>query len=338
VPFHGIPGSTYSRTSTISTRNSSFRRTARSHSGSARLGIELDESRIVKRKVFPRHHIRRGSDRASGRDPGAALLRPPAALRYGYALDHTHTYTRAGDARHWFAKDEKARRRRLDDAATLFSEIMGLRTNRFRRTCWISPTVRSCCAGAQESRVGIRRINTAAASPFAATPMGPGWGPPAAIRVEARQRSASRSAVSSTDVVPAGHERGRNEAPYQQPVHHRGDATAPRSRGAQHQLAQTRPMNAEILSWSVRAALSRASRLDGRHAAHDIDEKPGDVRSAVGEQNRSRQRRGRAMADKLAGRAPRVLVAPALRTEAPGRLPPPAQDAILPHYTGGLSP
>jgi lipid-binding SYLF domain-containing protein len=170
------------------------------------------------------------------------------------------------------AADEKTKTAgRLDDAASLFAEVMSTPDKSIpqdllnRAQCIVLvPELKKAAfgIGAKYGR-GFDLCRTA---------RGQGWGPPAAIRIEGGSIG-FQIGVSSTDVILlVMNERGMKRLTSSK-FTIGADATAAAGPVGRNATAQTDAlMTAEILSWSRSKGLFAGISLDGATLRNDIDE------------------------------------------------------------------
>ena len=170
------------------------------------------------------------------------------------------------------AADEKTKTAgRLDDAASLFAEVMSTPDKSIpqdllnRAQCIVLvPELKKAAfgIGAKYGR-GFDLCRTA---------RGQGWGPPAAIRIEGGSIG-FQIGVSSTDVILlVMNERGMKRLTTSK-FTIGADATAAAGPVGRNATAQTDAlMTAEILSWSRSKGLFAGISLDGATLRNDIDE------------------------------------------------------------------
>jgi lipid-binding SYLF domain-containing protein len=161
-----------------------------------------------------------------------------------------------------FAADEKSKTaERLDDSATLFSEIMGAPDKSIPQDLLDKSYCIVLVPGLKKAAFVVGAKYGRGFS-ICRNPNGPGWGPPAAIRIEGGSVG-FQIGVSSTDVVLLiMNEGGMKHL-----------ATSKFTIGADATAAQTDAlMNAEILSWSRSRGAFAGISLDGATLRNDIDE------------------------------------------------------------------
>jgi lipid-binding SYLF domain-containing protein len=160
---------------------------------------------------------------------------------------------------------------RLDDAASLFSEIMGTPDRSIPQDLLDKS---SCVVLVPDLKKGAFVIGGKYGRGFAVcrNPGGQGWGPPAAIRIEGGSVG-FQIGVSSTDVVLlVMNERGMKKLTSSK-FTIGADAAAAAGPVGRTATAQTDGlMTAEILSWSRSKGLFAGVSLDGATLRNDIDE------------------------------------------------------------------
>jgi len=170
------------------------------------------------------------------------------------------------------AGDEKSKTdNRLDDAASLFSEVMGAPDRAIpqgllnRAQCIVLVPGLKKAAMLVGAKYGRGYAVCRAAG-------GEGWGPPAAIRIEGGSVGA-QIGVSSTDVVLlVMNERGMRRLTRSK-FTIGAEATAAAGPVGRDATAQTDAlMTAEILSWSRSRGLFGGISLDGATLRNDLDE------------------------------------------------------------------
>jgi lipid-binding SYLF domain-containing protein len=170
------------------------------------------------------------------------------------------------------AADPKAKTaERLDDAASLFSEIMATPDRSIPQDLLQKAHCIVLVPGLKKAAFGVggkwgRGYSICRASG------GDGWGPPAAIRIEGGGFGL-QIGVSSTDVVLlVMNERGMQKLNSSK-FTLGGDATAAAGPVGRSATAQTDAfMTAEILSWSRSKGLFAGVSLDGATLRNDLDE------------------------------------------------------------------
>jgi lipid-binding SYLF domain-containing protein len=170
------------------------------------------------------------------------------------------------------AKDEKSKTAgRLDDAASLFSEIMGAPDKSIPQDLLDKSYCMVLVPGLKKAAFGFGGKFGRGFS-ICRNPSGPGWGPPAAIRIEGGSVG-FQIGVSSTDVVLLiMNDRGMNRLTTSK-FTIGADATAAAGPVGRNATAQTDAlMTAEILSWSRSRGAFAGISLDGATLRNDIDE------------------------------------------------------------------
>ena len=170
------------------------------------------------------------------------------------------------------AKDEKSKTaERLNDAATLFSEIMGTPD----KSIPLDLLDKSYCVvlvpGLKKAAFGVGGKFGRGFS-ICRNPSEPGWGPPAAIRIEGGSVG-FQIGISSTDVILLIMNEGGMKHLTTSKFTIGADATAAAGPVGRSTTAQTDAlMNAEILSWSRSRGVFAGISLDGATLRNDIDE------------------------------------------------------------------
>ena len=170
------------------------------------------------------------------------------------------------------ADDEKSKTaERLDDAASLFSEVMGTPDRSIpqgllnKSYCIVLVPGLKKAAVLVGAKFGRGFVVCRAAS-------GEGWGPPAAIRIEGGSVG-FQAGVSSTDVVLLIMNEGGMKRLTKDKFTLGAEATAAAGPVGRDATAQTDAfMTAEILSWSRSKGLFGGVSLDGSTLRNDIDE------------------------------------------------------------------
>lgn len=167
--------------------------------------------------------------------------------------------------------DKSKTAERLNDAATLFSEIMGAPDKAIPQDL----LDKSYCVVLVP---GLKKAAFVVGGKFGRgfsvcrNPNGPGWGPPAAIRVEGGSVG-FQIGVSSTDVVLLVMNEGGMKHLTSSQFTVGADAAAAAGPVGRSTTAQTDAlMNAEILSWSRSRGAFAGISLDGATLRNDIDE------------------------------------------------------------------
>jgi lipid-binding SYLF domain-containing protein len=170
------------------------------------------------------------------------------------------------------AKDELAKtNERLDDAASLFSEVMGTPDKAIPQTFLDKSPCIVLVPGLKKGAFVVGgKFGRGYAMCRSMT--GQGWGPPAAIRIEGGSVG-FQIGVSSTDVILLiMNERGMKHLTSSK-FTIGGEATAAAGPVGRDASAQTDALlQAEILSWSRSRGLFAGVSLDGATLRNDIDE------------------------------------------------------------------
>jgi lipid-binding SYLF domain-containing protein len=170
------------------------------------------------------------------------------------------------------ASDEKNKTaERLDDAATLFSEVMGTPDRAIPQGLLNKSYCMVLVPGLKKAAVIIGgKFGRGYAVCRAAG--GEGWGPPAAIRIEGGSIG-PQLGVSSTDVVLLIMNEGGMKRLTKSKFTIGAEATAAAGPVGRDAAAQTDAfVTAEILSWSRSKGLFAGASLDGATLRNDIDE------------------------------------------------------------------
>jgi lipid-binding SYLF domain-containing protein len=172
------------------------------------------------------------------------------------------------------AVDKTKTAERLDDAATLFSEIMGTPDKSIPQDLLEKSHCIVLVPGLKKAAFGIGG-KYGRGFAVCRQPGGPGWGPPAAIRIEGGSVG-FQIGVSSSDVVLLV----MNESGMKKLSNSKftigADATAAAGPVGRNATAQTDAfMTAEILSWSRSKGLFAGISLDGATLRNDLDENEG---------------------------------------------------------------
>jgi lipid-binding SYLF domain-containing protein len=171
-----------------------------------------------------------------------------------------------------FAKSEKAKTdERLDDSASLFSEVMGTPDKAIPQNLLDKA---ACIVLVPGLKKGAFVVGGKYGRGFAICRhgVGSGWGAPAAIRIEGGSFG-FQIGVSSTDVILlVMNERGMKRLTTSK-FTIGGEATAAAGPVGRDATAQTDALlTAEILSWSRSRGLFAGVSLDGATLRNDIDE------------------------------------------------------------------
>jgi lipid-binding SYLF domain-containing protein len=170
------------------------------------------------------------------------------------------------------AKDENGKTaERLGDAATLFSEIMGTPDKSIPQDLLDKSYCIVLVPGLKKGAF-IFGGKYGRGFSICRNADGPGWGPPAAIRIEGGSFGL-QIGVSSTDVVLLIMNEGGMKHLTTSKFTIGADATAAAGPVGRNATAQTDAlMNAEILSWSRSRGVFAGISLDGATLRNDIDE------------------------------------------------------------------
>jgi lipid-binding SYLF domain-containing protein len=171
------------------------------------------------------------------------------------------------------AKTEKTRtNERLDDAASLFSEVMGTPDKAIPQSLLDKS---ACIILVPGLKKGAFVIGGKWGRGFALCRRpggGTGWGPPAAIRIEGGSFGFQIGVSSSDVILLVMNERGMKRLTTSK-FTIGGEATAAAGPVGRDATAQTDAlMTAEILSWSRSRGLFAGVSLDGSTLRNDIDE------------------------------------------------------------------
>lgn len=169
------------------------------------------------------------------------------------------------------AKEEKAKvDERLDDAASLFSEIMGAPDKSIPQDLLGKA---ECIVLVPGLKKGAVLIGGKYGKGFAMCrhSSGQGWGPPAAIRIEGGSVGFQLGVSSSDVVLLVMNERGMKRLANDK-FTIGADATAALGPVGRNATAQTDAMmTAEILSWSRSKGVFAGASLDGATLRNDLD-------------------------------------------------------------------
>ncbi len=169
------------------------------------------------------------------------------------------------------ADDTRKTAERLDDSATLFSEIMGTPDKAIPQDLLGKANCIVLVPGMKKAAfvVGAKYGRGFA---VCRQPSGPGWGPPAAIRVEGGSVG-FQIGVSSSDVILLVMNKSGMKKLSSSKFTIGADATAAAGPVGRNASAQTDGfMNAEILSWSRSRGLFAGISVDGATLRNDLDE------------------------------------------------------------------
>jgi lipid-binding SYLF domain-containing protein len=170
------------------------------------------------------------------------------------------------------AKDDKAKNAdRLDDSATLFSEIMGAPDKSIPQDLLNKSQCIVLVPGLKKGALGFGgKFGRGFALCRALS--GEGWGPPAAIRIEGGSFGLQIGFSSSDVILLVMNERGMTKLTASK-FTIGAEATAAAGPVGRDATAQTDAlMTAEILSWSRSKGLFAGISLDGATLRNDIDE------------------------------------------------------------------
>jgi lipid-binding SYLF domain-containing protein len=170
------------------------------------------------------------------------------------------------------AADEKTKTaERLDDAASLFSEIMGTPDKSIPQDLLDKANCIVLVPGLKKAAFGFGG-KYGRGFAICRQPSGPGWGPPAAMRVEGGSVG-FQIGVSSSDVILLIMNEGGMKKLSSSKFTIGADATAAAGPVGRNATAQTDAfMTAEILSWSRSKGLFAGISLDGATLRNDLDE------------------------------------------------------------------
>lgn len=170
------------------------------------------------------------------------------------------------------AADDKAKTaERLDDAANLFSEIMGTPDRSIPQDLLAKAPCIVLVPGLKKAALGFGGKFGRGYS-ICRDASGEGWGAPAAIRVEGGSFGL-QIGVSSSDVVLLIMNEGGMRKLTSSKFTVGADATAAAGPVGRNATAQTDAyMSAEILSWSRSKGLFAGISLDGATLRNDLDE------------------------------------------------------------------
>jgi len=170
------------------------------------------------------------------------------------------------------AADKKTKTaERLDDAATLFSEIMGTPDKSIPQDLLDKAHCVVLVPGLKKAALGIGG-KWGRGYVVCREPSGQGWGPPAAMRVEGGSVG-FQIGVSSSDVILLIMNEGGMRKLSNSKFTVGADATVAAGPVGRNASAQTDAyMTAEILSWSRSKGVFAGISLDGATLRNDIDE------------------------------------------------------------------
>src|SRR3954469_5491551 len=169
-------------------------------------------------------------------------------------------------------KDKKKNEERLTDSVDLFTEVMGTPDKAIPQDLLEKAHCIVIVPGLKKAAFGIGGKYGRGFAMCRNAAGGPGWGPPAAIRVEGGGIG-FQIGVSSTDVILlVMNERGMKKLTSSK-FTLGADATAAAGPVGRNATAQTDAfMSAEILSWSRSKGLFAGVSLDGATLRNDLDE------------------------------------------------------------------
>jgi len=169
-------------------------------------------------------------------------------------------------------KDKQKNEERLTDAVELFTEVMGTPDKAIPQDLLEKAHCVVIVPGLKKAAFGIGGKYGRGFALCRNAAGGPGWGPPAAIRVEGGGIG-FQIGVSSTDVILlVMNERGMKKLTSSK-FTLGADATAAAGPVGRNATAQTDAfMSAEILSWSRSKGLFAGVSLDGATLRTDLDE------------------------------------------------------------------
>ena len=169
------------------------------------------------------------------------------------------------------ADDKSKTAERLDDSASLFSEIMGTPDKSIPQDLLEKA---NCIVLVPDLKKAAFGIGGKYGRGFAVCrqPSGPGWGPPAAIRIEGGSVGFQIGVSSSDVILLVMNARGMKKLTSSK-FTIGADATAAAGPVGRNATAQTDAfMTAEILSWSRSKGLFAGISLDGATLRNDLDE------------------------------------------------------------------
>jgi lipid-binding SYLF domain-containing protein len=169
------------------------------------------------------------------------------------------------------AEENSKTAERLDDAASLFSEVMGTPDRAIPQDLLEKAPCIVLIPGLKKAALGFGgKFGRGYAICRAAS--GQGWGPPAAIRVEGGSVG-FQIGVSSSDVILLIMNEGGMKKLSSSKFTIGADATAAAGPVGRNATAQTDAyMTAEILSWSRSKGLFAGISIDGATLRNDLDE------------------------------------------------------------------
>lgn len=169
------------------------------------------------------------------------------------------------------AKDKERNAERFTDAADLFKEIMGTPDKSIPQDLLEKAYCIVIVPGLKKAALGIGG-KYGRGFTLCRNPNSPGWGPPAAARVEGGGIGFQIGVSSSDVILLVMNERGMKKLTSSK-FTVGADATAAAGPVGRNASAQTDAyMSAEILSWSRSKGLFAGISLDGATLRNDIDE------------------------------------------------------------------
>ena len=170
------------------------------------------------------------------------------------------------------ATDQEKNVERLSDAAALFGEIMGTSDRAIPENLLEKAHCMVIVPGLKKAAFGIGGKYGRGFAMCRNASGGPGWGPPAAIRIEGGGVGFQIGVSSSDVILLVMNERGMQKLTSSK-FTLGADATATAGPVGRNASAQTDAfMTAEILSWSRSKGLFAGVSLDGATLRNDIDE------------------------------------------------------------------
>jgi lipid-binding SYLF domain-containing protein len=169
-------------------------------------------------------------------------------------------------------KDKQRNAERFTDASDLFQEVMGTPDRAIPQDLLEKAHCVAIVPGLKKAALGIGGKWGRGFVLCRAGNTGPGWGPPAAIRVEGGGVGLQIGVSSSDVIMLVMNERGMKKLTKSK-FTLGADATAAAGPVGRNATAQTDAfMSAEILSWSRSKGLFAGISLDGATLRNDIDE------------------------------------------------------------------
>jgi SH3 domain-containing YSC84-like protein 1 len=170
------------------------------------------------------------------------------------------------------SKDKARNTERLTDAVDLFQEVMGTPDKAIPEDLLEKAHCIVIVPGLKKAAFGVGGKYGRGFAMCRNAAGGPGWGPPAAIRVEGGGIGFQIGVSSSDVILLVMNERGMKKLTSSK-FTVGGDATAAAGPVGRNASAQTDAyMSAEILSWSRSKGLFAGVSLDGATLRNDIDE------------------------------------------------------------------